>query len=100
MSNINKSILKGATEALDYAKGQKKDARTHKIKVSVPKNINVQEIRKNLHMTRAEFSNIFGFSVRTLEKWERHERQPESAARAYLIVIRKNPGAVKKALMR
>lgn len=99
MSNIGKSILKGAAEALAYAKGQKKGARAHKIKVKVPKNINVQEIRKNLHMTREEFSNIFGFSIRTLEKWERHERQPESAACAYLIVIQKNPRAVKKALI-
>src|SRR3990167_3794061 len=98
MSNISKSILKGAAEALVYAKGQAKGARTHKIKVNVPKNINVQEIRKNLHMSREEFSNIFGFSIRTLEKWERHERQPESAARAYLLVIDKNPRAVRKAL--
>lgn len=96
MSNISKSILKGATEALAYAKGQKKGARMHAVKVL--KNVDVQKIRKKLHMTREEFSNVFGFSVRTLEKWERHERQPESAARAYLMVIRKNPNAVKKAL--
>lgn len=100
MSNVSKSLLKGAFEALAYAKGQKKNARTHKIKVRVLKSIDVQEVRKHLHMTREEFSNNFGFSVRTLEKWERHERQPESAARAYLMVIHKNPRAVKKALSR
>ena len=98
MSKISNSILRGATEALAYAKGQKKNARTHKIKIRVPKIINVQAIRNHLHMTREEFSNNFGFSIRTLEKWERHERQPESSARAYLIVINKNPRAVKKAL--
>lgn len=100
MSNVSKSILKGAAEALAYAKGQKKNARTHKVKVHVPKNIDVQAVRKHLHMTRAEFSDNFGFSMRTLEKWERHERQPESSARAYLMVIHKNPHAVQKALQR
>lgn len=100
MSNMSKSILKGASEALAYAQGRKKNARTHKIKVRVPKNINVQAVRKHLHMTREEFSNNFGFSMRTLEKWERHERQPESSARAYLMVIHRNPRAVKKALQR
>lgn len=49
-------------------------------------------------MSREEFSSAFGFSVRTLEKWERYERQPHTSARAYLLVIDKNPQAVRKAL--
>ena len=100
MSAISKSILEGAAEALAYAKGQKKKSRTHSVRIRVPKIINVKGIRQHLHMTREEFSNTFGFSIRTLEKWERHERQPESSARAYLIVINKNPNAVRKALAR
>lgn len=96
MSEVGKSLLKGAAEALDYAKGNKKGARTHKVKV--PATIDVQRIRKHLHMSRTEFSNEFGFSVRTLEKWERGERRPEGPTRAYLTVIAKNPNTVKKAL--
>ncbi len=96
MSEVGKSVLKGAQEALEYAKGHKKGSRTHK--VTVPKVINVRSIRNHLHMTRKEFSDEFGFSLRTLEKWERHERQPEGPTRAYLMVIAKNPNAVRKAL--
>lgn len=55
-------------------------------------------IREKLQMTRQQFSDEFGFKVRTLEKWERGERVPEGPTRAYLIVIDKNPRAVKKAL--
>jgi putative transcriptional regulator len=49
-------------------------------------------------MSRAEFAEHFGFSIRTLEKWGRETRQPESAARAYLMVIARDPKAVENAL--
>jgi len=96
MSEVGKSLLKGAEEALAYAKGHKQGARTHKVKV--PAHINVRNIRNRLHMTRKEFSDKFGFSLRTLEKWERDERVPEGPTRAYLKVIAKNPRFVEKAL--
>lgn len=96
MSQIGKSLLKGAEEALAYAKGQTKGVRTHKVKV--PKQVDVRAIRIKLHMTRHEFSEHFGFSLRTLEKWEQGVRQPEGAARAYLTVIAKNPKVVEAAL--
>lgn len=92
---IGESILKGAEEALAYARGEKK-GKTHKIKV--PQQIDVKSIRIKLHMSRREFAEHFGFSVRTLEKWEQGERKPESAARAYLVVIAHNPKAVETAL--
>ncbi|WP_202967531.1 helix-turn-helix domain-containing protein [Legionella brunensis] len=47
-------------------------------------------------MSRQQFSEEFGFSVRTLKKWERGERLPEASARAYLTVISQNLGAVVK----
>ncbi len=96
MSQVGKSLLKGAEEALAYAKGQTRGTRIHKIKV--PKQVNVRAIRIKLHMTRNEFAQHFGFSLRTLEKWEQGVRQPEGAARAYLTVIAKNPKVVEAAL--
>lgn len=96
MSHIGKSLLKGAEEALAYAKGQTKGAKAYKVKI--PKQVNVRAIRIKLHMTRHEFAEHFGFSVRTLEKWEQGVRQPEGAARAYLVVIAQNPKAVETAL--
>ena len=96
MSLSKKSILKGAEEALQYINGQIKNVITHKI--IIPSSIDVIAIRKKLHMSRKKFSEEFGFSVRTLEKWERGERCPDSSARAYLTVIKKNPDAVIDAL--
>jgi putative transcriptional regulator len=96
MSKVGESLLRGAEEALLYSKGQKEGSKTHKVKI--PKAVNVRAIRAKLHMSRQEFAKHFGFSIRTLEKWEQGIRQPESSARAYLVVIENNPKAVEAAL--
>lgn len=96
MSKIGKSLLRGAEEALSYAKGQKIGTKVHKVKI--PKHVDVRAIRNKLNLTREEFASRFGFSIRTLEKWEQGVRQPESSARAYLVVIEKNPAVVEAAL--
>ena len=97
MSDMGSSLLKGARQALAYAKGKKLKAKVHK--VMIPKEVNVMTIRRELDMNRKEFCDNFGFSIRTLEKWEQGVRQPEGPARAYLIVIAHNPRAVVKALL-
>ena len=67
-------------------------------KVSVPADIDVKTIRKNLHMTQAKFSDAFGFSLDAVKHWEGGRRTPEASARAFLTVIAKNPKAVIAAL--
>ena len=52
-----------------------------------------------LGMSQAEFSRRYAMSPRSLQKWEQGRRRPESAVRAYLTVIDRNPEAVEKALM-
>lgn len=96
MSDLGDSLIRGAMEALEYAKGNKKNGVTHK--VLVPAQVDVMAIRNKMHMSRQKFCEEFGFSIRTLEKWERGERMPETSARAYLTVIASNPNVVIKAL--
>lgn len=102
MTKISESILRGAQEALEYSQGHKQGSKIRsKIhKVTIPSTINVRAIRERLHMTRLEFANHFGFSIRTLEKWEQGVRQPEGSARAYLVVINDSPKIVESALRR
>lgn len=92
---IADSIRKGLEEAIEYTQGMtdKSSYRTH-----IPKQIDVRAIRSRLGMTQEEFSARFGFSVNTLRHWEQGKRQPEGAARAYLLVIDRAPKAVQKAL--
>jgi len=63
-----------------------------------PKPIDVKAIRKRVKMSQAEFSRTYGISKRAIQEWEQGGRQPDSAARAYLTVISKEPAVVRRAL--
>jgi putative transcriptional regulator len=62
-----------------------------------PKPVDVKAIRKLVKMSQAEFSRTYGISKRALQEWEQGGRQPDSAARAYLTVIAKEPAIVRRA---
>ena len=49
-------------------------------------------------MTREEFAGRFGFCVKTPRDWEQKQRRLEGPARAYLLLIDRDPRAVRKAL--
>ena len=63
-----------------------------------PKPIDVKAIRKRVKMSQAEFSRTYGIGKRALQEWEQGGRQPDSAARAHLTVIAKEPDVVRRAL--
>ena len=96
MSDLGESMLRGALEALAFAKG-KADAKD--CAVHIPDEINVKRIRDNLHMTQKEFANHFGFSLRTVQEWEQGRVVPSGGTRAFLVVIDREPEAVKRALV-
>jgi len=96
VGQVAKSIIKGALQSLAYANGKKIKLKAHKI--IIPKEVDVKAIRKYLDLDRKEFCELFGFSLRTIEKWEQGIRHPEGPARAYLMVIAKDPQAVVHAL--
>ena len=63
-----------------------------------PRSVDVKAVRKRVKMSQAEFSRAYGISKRALQEWEQGGRQPDSAARAYLTVIAREPAAVRRAL--
>jgi DNA-binding XRE family transcriptional regulator len=63
-----------------------------------PKPVDVKAIRRRVKMSQAEFARAYGISKRALQEWEQGGRQPDSAARAYLRVIAKEPAVVRRAL--
>ena len=63
-----------------------------------PKLVDVKAIRRRVKMFQSEFSRTYGISKRALQEWEQGGRQPDSAARAYLTVIAKEPAVVRRAL--
>ena len=96
MSDAGKRLVESAQQALDFAKG---DAPTEGYRVHIPDEIDVKKIREELNLSQSEFAQHFGFSVRTLQEWEQGRSVPRGAARNFLIVIRREPEMVRRALM-
>jgi putative transcriptional regulator len=69
-----------------------------KLEPACPVIIDVKAIRKRVKMSQSEFSRVYGISKRALQEWEQGGRQPDSAARAYLTVIAKEPDMVRRTL--
>jgi putative transcriptional regulator len=61
---------------------------------------NPRLIRQRLHLTQEQFSARFHLPISTVRDWEQGKKAPDSAARALLRVIDKNPEAVIQALER
>jgi putative transcriptional regulator len=93
MSAIFNDLMKGLQEVDAFLAGE-----TAGYKVTLPSDVDVKSIRKKLKMTQARFSDTFGFSLDAVKHWEGGRRTPESSARAFLLVIDRNPKAVLTAL--
>lgn len=93
MTAIFNDLMNGLNEVDAFL-----DGKSSGYKVHLPAEVDVKSIRRRLKMTQARFAETFGFSLDAVKHWEGGRRTPESAARAFLIVIDKNPGAVLAAL--
>ena len=60
--------------------------------------VNVRRLRRKAEMSQSEFASYFGVSVRTVQDWEQGRRVPSGASRAFLLVIDREPEAVRRAL--
>ena len=96
MGEFANELLESLNEALAHAKGERPALVTHE--VAIPNDVDVEAIRKGLGLTRPAFCRRFGLDVRAVQDWEQKRRRPDRAARAYLMVIARNPGAVDAAL--
>ncbi len=55
-------------------------------------------IRRALGLSQEDFAARFHIPIGTLRDWEQGRKDPDAAARAYLVVIGRNPEAVREAL--
>ena len=58
----------------------------------------VRSIRRRSGLSQAAFAARYGLNLRTLQDWEQGRAQPDGPARAYLLVILREPRAVERAL--
>ena len=60
--------------------------------------IQVKVIRRALGLSQEEFAGRFQIPLGALRDSEQGRKDPDAAARAYLVVIGRNPAAVSEAL--
>ena len=60
----------------------------------------VKLIRRALGLSQEEFAARFHIPLGTLRDWEQGRKDPDAAARAYLVVIAREPEVVQRALIR
>jgi putative transcriptional regulator len=47
-------------------------------------------------LSQAEFANLLGVSIRTLQDWEQGRRQPSGAARTLITIAEQQPKVLKQ----
>src|SRR5216684_4778898 len=99
-----KAPAKKTTFGTDLIEGMKLVLANQRGKIELeqvwPKPIDVKAIRQRVKMSQAEFARTYGISKRALQEWEQGGRQPDSAARAYLTVIAKEPPQARMPILR
>jgi putative transcriptional regulator len=94
-SHLFEGIKQGLEEAIVYAKGEGDLSR---YKVHIPEDLDVKAIREKTGLTQEVFAQRYGFNLARLRDLEQKRTRPDSVVRAYLMVIAKNPKAVRDAL--
>jgi putative transcriptional regulator len=59
---------------------------------------NVKKLRERLELTQEEFAAAYRIPLGTLRDWEQRRKFPDAPARAYLMVIERDPKLVAELL--
>ncbi len=97
LTELESDLLQAAQDMLAHARGEKHFPTYH---YNLPDEVDVKEIRGNLHLTQAEFAHFIGASIHAVRHWENGRRTPDGTARTLLWVLKSNPHAVLEALSR
>jgi putative transcriptional regulator len=63
-------------------------------KLGLHRLVNVKKLRERLGLTQEAFAATYRIPVGTLRDWEQCRKNPDAPARAFLMVIARNPEAV------
>jgi putative transcriptional regulator len=54
----------------------------------------IAQTREAMSLSQAQFAQLLGVSVRTLQEWEQGRRAPSGAARTLILIASRNPKAL------
>ena len=79
--DIGKELLQSVREMKTGHRG-----RVHKAKISP-----IAEARLKSKLTQAQYAQLLGVSVRTLQDWEHGRREPSGAAKTLILIAARRP---------
>ena len=86
-------LLGSVREGGAILRGEKKPSRRFVIGAS-----GVRAIRERTSLSQAQFANLIGVSVKTLQNWEQDRRRPTGPAAALLQIIAHEPQLAVRAI--
>lgn len=86
-------LLQSLKEAKDISKGKTKASR--RFTVTPP---DVKVLREEIGLSQSEFARLMRVSIKTLQNWEQHRRNPTGPAAALLKIVSKAPDIALKSL--
>lgn len=86
-------LTQSLKEAVDIAKG--KSGPSRRFEVSPP---DVRAVREKTGLSQSEFAQLMRVSIKTLQNWEQHRRNPTGPAAALLKIVLTAPDVVLKSL--
>jgi putative transcriptional regulator len=96
--NLFEEIKQGILDAKAHKKG-KITLRTHKISKKSRLTVSpalILAARQKLHMSRAIFALKLRVPLRTLEKWEQGETEPNDQAAALILMVIRFPDTLRR----
>lgn len=82
-------------DLLHSVKQMKTGKAARKSRVKVPA---VVAARNKSGLSQAQFAELLGISVRTLQKWEQGEREPSGAAKSLIRIAQRHPEVLVDAM--
>lgn len=86
-------LVQSLKEAKDISKGKGKASR--RFELTPP---DVKAVREQIGLSQSEFARLMRVSVKTLQNWEQHRRNPTGPAAALLKIVLTAPDVALKAL--
>ena len=86
-------LTQSMKEAIAIAKGDMKPSRVFTVEPP-----DTKAVREKTGLSQAEFAQMIGVKVKTLQNWEQHRRRPTGAAAALLTIFDRAPDVAVKAL--